>query len=242
MASSLIEFRKNGYSDAEYLWLCRQGALLRSLSPQSQAIPVPMSKKAAHRQIMSPFYDDMARMARLQRSAVRDIKSKAGILSLTSNWRSLPMWAHYADNANGFAIIFDNLERYFAGDETGVLDEVGLIEYSEFFEGMTFRPSSQRNLFFLKYSDWAYEREARVVSSLEKCENRAIGSTNMWLRKIDPNYVNGVVVGWNVEDKTRHRLLEFCSSLHRDVQLFEAQVTGVSVHVSTLIAPSPKRR
>ena len=69
VVSSLVEYRENGYSDTEYAWLCRQASLLHSLSPQSQAIPVPRSAEEAHGQIMSSFYDDTSRMARLQRSA-----------------------------------------------------------------------------------------------------------------------------------------------------------------------------
>lgn len=237
VSASLVEFRENGYSDTEYEWLCKQGALLRSLSPQSQAIPVPRSAEEAHRQIKSSFYDDTSRMARLQRLAVRDIKSKAGILSLTTNWHSLPMWAHYAGNADGFVVIFDKLDGCFQGDETGVLDQVEPVEYSNIFEGMTFRPSSQKNLFFWKYSDWSYEKESRVISSLQKCEKQTVGSANIWIREIEPTFVRGVIVGWNVAEEVRNRLLEYCSSIKREVDLFEARVTGVSVTATRLNAP-----
>ncbi len=232
--ASLEEFRKNGYSDIEYKWLCRQGALLKSLSPSSQAIPVPRSAEEAHRQIMSSFYDDTRSLASLQRSAVRDIKSKTGILSLTSNWSSLPMWAHYAGNADGFVVIFDSLDTYFTGDKTGVLDQLEPVSYSDVFEGMTFRPSSQKNLFFWKYSDWSYEKEYRVVSALQRCKKKVVGTTNMWLREIDPAYVCGVIIGWNVGVDGRQRLTEVSSNLERDIKLFEARVTGVSVSISRI--------
>lgn len=233
---SLARFRNRGYSDTEYEWLCKQGALLQSLSPQSQAIPVPQSAREAHRQITSSFYDDTSRIARLQRSAVRNIKAKAGILSLTSNWSNLPMWAHYAGNADGFVVIFDKLDDYFRGDQTGVLDQVEPVTYSEEFEGMTFRPSTQKNLFFWKYSDWSYEKEFRVVSALERCEKKAVGTTTMWLREIDPMFVTGVIVGWNVGKDVRKQLAAIQSNLNRDITLFEARVSGVSVRVSRLSA------
>jgi len=232
VANSLIEFREKGYSDAEYQWLCRQDALLQSVSPQNQAIRVPNSKESAHRQILSSFYDDLARMASLQRDAVKNIKEKAGILSLTSNWSSLPMWAHYADNAKGYVVIFNELDKAFSGDETGVLDEVVDVEYSDSFEGVTFKPSSQRNLFFWKFLDWSYEREVRVVSSLNKCQKTFVGSNSMWLRRIAPKYVSGVIIGWNADKDSRSRLKKFCSNSKREIQLFEAGVSGVSVTIS----------
>ena len=236
VSASLSEFRNAGYSNDEYEWLRRQGNLLRSLSPQSQAIPVPRSAEEAHRQIMSSFYDDTSRMARLQRSAVRDIKSKAGILSLTTNWSCLPMWAHYAGNADGFAVIFEGLEAYFRGDETGILDQVQQVSYSDVFEGMTFRPSSQKNLFFWKYLDCSYEKEFRVVSALQRCEKKTVGSMNMWLREIDPSFINGVVIGWNVEEEARQQLIEFASTLNRKIKFFEARIKGVSIVVEPLEA------
>lgn len=124
VSASLAEIRNKGYSEVEYGWLQKQGALLQALSPASQAIPVPQNAEKAREQIRSSFYDDASRMGRLHRNAVRQIKSKAGILSLTTNWSSMPMWAHYAANANGFVLVFDRLDRYFCGDDTGVLDLV----------------------------------------------------------------------------------------------------------------------
>jgi hypothetical protein len=233
--ASLAEFRKTGYSETEYEWLCKQGALLQALSPQSQAIPVPRNAKEAHGQIMSSFYDDASRMAQLQRAAVRDIKSKAGILSLTTNWASLPMWAHYGANADGFVVVFEELDRYFYGNDTGILDQVQPVSYSDVFEGMTFRPSSQKNLFFWKYSDWSYERESRVISALKSCQKIAVGSTTMWLREIDPRVVCGVIIGWKVEDEVRQRLVNFSLALNREIKLFEAKFAGVSVAVSRLV-------
>ena len=168
-------------------------------------------------------------MGRLQRQAVRSIKEKAGILSLTPNWGSLPMWAHYADNGKGFVVIFDHLDRIFSGDKTGVLDEVGAVEYSDSFEGMTFRPGTQRNLFFWKYLDWSYEKEVRAVSSLSRCIETPVGSGNMWLREIDPKHVLGVTIGWNADIGSRSQLEGFCANAEREIQLFQAHVSGVSV-------------
>ena len=236
VSASLAEFRNSGYSDTEYDWLCRQGALLRALSPQSQAIPVPRSAEEAHTQITSSFYNNTSRMAQLQRNAVREIKSKAGILSLTANWSSMPMWAHYGDNAAGFVVIFDKLDTYFNGDETRILDQVQPVSYSDGFEGMTFRPSSLKNLFFWKYLDWSYERETRVVSALQQCQKKTVGLTNMWLREIDPKFVSGVILGWNVGEVVRQRLMEFSSVQKREIDLFESRIRGVSVTVERLAA------
>jgi hypothetical protein len=61
------------------------------------------------------------------------------------------MWAHYAEQAKGFVVIFDRLDRVFKGDETGSLNVTKPVDYTEEFLGMTYsiRPpkigSSSRN-------------------------------------------------------------------------------------------------
>lgn len=237
VSDSLQWLRSNGYSEVEYDWLCRQGALLQALSPENQVIPVPTSKEEAHRQTLSAFYDDIERMAVLQRDAVRNIKKKAGVLSLTTSWNSLPMWAHYADNAKGFVVVFDRLTTCFPGDCTGVLDEVAKVDYSNDFEGVTFRPSSQRNLFFWKLQDWSYEQEWRVVSSLANCESHSLEQKQMWLRKIDPEFVSGAIIGWKTDAQTRTRLQKIQAESKRDFKLYQASVTGLSVTISELNTP-----
>lgn len=234
VSESLRSLRKNGYSEVEYDWLRRQGALLQALSPQNQVIPVPASKEDAHRQTLHTFYDDIEHMERLQRNAVQSIKTKAGVLSLTTRWDSLPMWAHYANNAKGFVVIFEHLATCFSGDDTGVLDEVAQVDYSDEFEGVTFWPSSQRNLFFWKLQDWSYEQEWRVVSSLENCERQTIKQKQMWLRKIEPKFVSGAIIGWKADEKTRTQLKNMHDKSQRDFKLYQASVSGLSISISEL--------
>lgn len=232
--NTLEELRTKGYSDEDYDWLKKQQSLLQILCPSSQAIPLPPSAKKAHELIKSPFYDDIPHLAELQKDVVRKIKSNAGILSLTSNYKSLPMWAHYGNNATGFVVIFDKLHEYFKGDNTGVLDQVCSVEYSNYFEGMTFKPSSQKNLFFWKYLDWSYEEESRVVSSLRNCQKKETDYGEIWVREVEARYVGGVIVGWKVDQQTKQCLLEYCSVLDRQVELFQAKISGVSVELETI--------
>ncbi len=226
----MAEIRKTGYSAEEFEWLNRQSALLEIISPHSQVIATPKSAELAHRQVLSPFYDDMDTMARLLRNTVRDNREKAGILSLASDWDCIPMWAHYADNARGFVLIFDDLERIFKGDQTGVLDEVKKVKYSKEFEGMTFKPSTLENLFFWKLFDWSYEKEVRVVSEIQKCyHNKTARGTPMWLRQIDQSCISGVILGWNVDERIKEKIIRLASNSERKIDLFQAEIKGVSV-------------
>ena len=104
-------------------------------------------------------HDNLDYMERKLFATVESIRAGVGILSFSERYDSLPMWAHYADLAKGFVVIFENLERTFKGDETGSLNVPKPVVYTEWFVGMTFDPSTQDRLFFSKLSDWSYERE-----------------------------------------------------------------------------------
>jgi Protein of unknown function (DUF2971) len=129
-------------------------------------------------------------------STIESIRGKVGILSLSERYDSLPMWAHYADQAKGFVVVLDGLDSYFTGDETGSLNIPKPIVYSDRFLGMTFDPSTQDRLFFSKLSDWSYEREWRIVTALKVCRRSPDG--RLYLRAVDQLHVTGVICGWRV--------------------------------------------
>lgn len=97
----------------------------------------------------------------------------------------------YADQAKGFVVIFEGLERSFKGDDTGSLNVPKRVMYTERFMGMTFDPSTQDRLFFSKLSDWSYEREWRVVTALEACRRSSDGK--LYLRDVAPLHLAGLI-------------------------------------------------
>ena len=127
------------------------------------------------------------------------IASRVGIFCLSKRFDSLPMWAHYANNAAGLAIEFADLDSSFEGDATGVLREPREVVYESEIEGVTFDPRSHESLFFSKYSDWSYEQEVRVVLPLSECRVMATGSSSLYLFDVPRTCVRRVILGWNVQ-------------------------------------------
>lgn len=148
--ASLRRLRETGYSQDDLIHLRRQGAVLQALSPCSQAVPVPSTPEEATRLIQSRFYDSTSTLERLLTQTARDIASKVGLFCLSRRFDSLPMWAHYAANATGFAVEFAGLENEFTGDATGVLRQLREVTYAQEIEGVTFDPKSHESLFFSK--------------------------------------------------------------------------------------------
>ena len=157
------------------------------------------------------------------------IRSRVGVLSLTEGFESFPMWAHYADMAKGFAVIFENLHVCFPGDNTGSLNALKKVMYAEKFTGMTFDPSTQDQLFFSKISDWSYEREWRIVKALQAC--RRLADKELYLAEATPNPVTGVICGWNVADEEISWLGDELIRINPCAKLHKAKLEGGKVTV-----------
>ena len=194
---SLQILRRTGLNAEQFEWLKCQGEVLDLLSPQSKVINAPRTLHEANRLLSSHVYDDLDYMERSLFKTVQDIRAAVGVLSLSERFDSLPMWAHYANLGKGFVVVFEDLEKCFAGDSTGSLNITKPVGYGDRFAGMTFDPSTQDRLFFSKLIDWSYEREWRVVTPLNACLRNQEG---LYLREIDPRHVTAVICGWRASE------------------------------------------
>jgi hypothetical protein len=225
--SSLDNLRKMGYKEDDLKYLSRQEALLTLLAPKMMAIAAPRTLGEANRIIRLPIYDDFDLMKRKLIETIKMIRSSVGVLSLSERYDSLPMWAHYAQNAKGFVVRFENLENEFLGDATGSLNVLRPVLYSNSISGMTFDPETQERLFFSKLSDWSYEREWRVILPLTQCKV----DKGMHLREINPECVTGVFAGWHVSDADFLLLESEITKLRSQEILVRAKLDGARVFV-----------
>ena len=137
-----------------------------------------------------------------------DIQKNIGIFCVAEKFDIFPMWAHYADDARGFAVEYDNLDELFAGDETGIFNKLKkVVYYNGKRPAVTFSPSDLTELVFSKCEDWGYEREWRVVKPLSECELKTIGENKVKhffkAQNVAPErYVKRIIVGWrgNLEE------------------------------------------
>jgi Protein of unknown function (DUF2971) len=196
--ASLARLRKVGYSETDMLHLRRQERVLQRLAPRFLSVHAPATAPAATEIIRSPFYDYIPALERLLIAAAQEISSKVGLFCLTLRYDSLPMWAHYARNAAGLVVEFRNLQKVFAGDDTGVLDQPIAVSYERERAGMTFDPQSHQSLFFSKFEDWSYEQEVRVVMPLADCRREHAEGRSLHLYDVPAESVARVILGWNM--------------------------------------------
>lgn len=200
--SSLQKIRRTGYNEVDLLHLQRQGAVLNKLAPRFQAVSVPNSVENANRLIRSSFYDRTELLEKLLSETAKEISEKVGVFCLTKRLDSLPMWAHYANNATGLVVEFEKIDSVFSGDETGVLWSPTEVRYERETGGVTFDPKSHDALFFEKFSDWSYEQEVRVVAALESCNTVSLeNGFKIYVFDLPPSNVKRLILGWKMDQE-----------------------------------------
>lgn len=229
VVESLLRLRKDGYSDEDMFYLRRQGALLQKLL--ETPTPKLNSREEATRLIQSPLYDSMERLEDLLTEVAQAMAPKVGIFCLSNRFNSLPMWAHYANGAKGFAIEFKNLERVFQGDETGVLRQPRPVIYETEITGVTFDPVSHETLFFSKFLDWSYEQEVRVVLPLAECKQSISKDKPIYLFDLPPECVERIIFGWHMPENDQENIKQAIQQKYPNVKIGYARFARGQVHI-----------
>lgn len=224
---SLVRLRQAGLSQHQFEWLVRQEATLDLLAPREKVLRAPRSLEEANRMLTLSAYDNLEYMQRKLFATVESIRAKVGILSLTERYDSLPMWAHYADQAKGFVVRLEKLDAAFPGDATGSLNVPKPVSYAATFSGMTFDPATQDRLFFSKLADWSYEREWRIVMPLSQC--RHVMPADLRLHDIAASHVTAVICGWRVSANDVASLRDDLARIGLPAAVIQARLDGARV-------------
>lgn len=236
--ASLTALRANGLTNEQFQWLIHQEATLDLLAPEEKVLHAPKTLAEANRILRIPVYDNLDHMQRKLFASIKSIRSKVGVLSLTQRFDSLPMWAHYADQAQGFVVQLDDLDSVFTGDATGSLNVPKPVGYTDHFTGMTFDPATQDRLFFSKLSDWAYEREWRIVTALSHC--RHLPAAGLYLRDVAPKHMTGVICGWRIGAADLAVLQNELALINPGAEVFPSRLDGTRITLGTPVSPGKR--
>lgn len=88
-----------------------------------------------------------------------------GILCFSKTWRNPVLWSHYADRHRGICLGFEVAEDVLM--PVRYMKNRLRIDIEALHEQGKLRPDLMHKLLRTKYSDWSYEREVRVFSSIE---------------------------------------------------------------------------
>jgi hypothetical protein len=192
------------------------GPKVRLLTPEvmramfSAVLPGLQKQIAQHAGQQGAYSLDNNRMAQAT------FDSKFGVLCLTATPDSLLMWAHYANNHNGFAIQFDETHEFFAPSyHEGQSLELTKVEYSAQRPVLSYSTTSTPSLYYRKSPEWSYENEWRLIKPLSGASKELPHPEfPRFLFDLPPSAIKGIVVGLSVPYATRLELFELLAQPH----------------------------
>lgn len=186
------------------------GPKMRVLTPEVMQAMFAAVLPGLQRQVAQLAGQEGAYLIDSNRLAQATFDAKFGILCLTEHPDSLLMWAHYANNHNGFVIQFDETHEFFAPttheDQVFPLTKV---EYSAQRPILSYSSINSPSVYYRKSPEWAYESEWRIIKPLSAAKStRTHPEYPRFLFELPAAAVKGVIVGLSVSNSARQELFE----------------------------------
>ena len=147
-----------------------------------------------------------------------------GILSLSRNYQSMLMWAHYAGSHTGFVIGMDEKHEFF--------QDCGEDDFNPALKKVTYRHNrhtitdlKEENVFCDKSLDWSYEEEERVFKLLELGEPKGFKCAldcEVYLFQIPKEAIKEIYFGANMPNDIKSSIAFLVKELLPEVKLFYA--------------------
>jgi hypothetical protein len=156
------------------------------------------------------------------------INNTLGILSLSESWNNPLMWSHYTDSHQGLCIGFDSRHSFFDVDNNGETKQ-GMIalpvKYSDKRFVLTAKKMDKQDIhdfLYIKSMDWKYEKEVRVVSTLDKATKTVeVTPFTLSLFNVPHDAICEIVIGLRatqeIEEKAMFLAREITISLYKTV-------------------------
>ena len=141
----------------------------------------------------------------------QEISRIIGVLCLTENPLNRLMWANYSNSHAGFVAGFQHLE---AGKPLGFrirrgpFGDAAKVVYAREHPLLKRDKSNLQDVVSPKYIEWEYEREWRVIESLEKATRIEIPNGTRFVLKFPPTALTRVVFGLRMPATAKNILKE----------------------------------
>ncbi|AXV80080.1 DUF2971 domain-containing protein [Ralstonia solanacearum] len=156
---------------------------------------------AAAKQIEQQF-DPIAKVRELYETFMRTTNRNVGVLSLTEDPCSAPMWAHYANEYKGLVIGLDSDSEFFLPkpEEPRVCGQLMNVLYTDTSPVVYVEPGQldiPKEVFFTKARSWDYEKEWRIIKYLPQASEVADSPEGKKIHLFDvpPEAVKEVIFG-----------------------------------------------
>jgi hypothetical protein len=137
-----------------------------------------------------------------------------GLYCLSEISDNILMWSHYANGHDGVVLEFDRTKAY-----SLFYDALG-VHYSEEYPRANLmelgEPEDYNNLLLTKSTDWAYEKEWRVIKSPNE------GGSQKY--KFSNELLTGVILGARIEPQNQKLVLEWVRDYPSEVKVFRSKI------------------
>lgn len=141
---------------------------------------------------------------------MRVTNRNVGVLSLSESPDNELMWAHYANNYDGFVVGLDGESDFFrpTRGEPKICGELMNVIYSDTRPVVYVEPGKldiPKEIFFTKTTKWGYEREWRMLKFLEMADEiKNVNGKNIHLFDVPSSAIKEVIFGTKISKDARN--------------------------------------
>ena len=200
----------------------------RIFLPNISQLNDPMESGSAY---IQPTYAGATIYSTVERACpeVQSAQKKFRILSLSEQWDSPQMWAHYANNYNGFCFVF-NTDSAFKDVQPVIYTNNRFIAHDP---GVDELDQYVHDSLLFKQKDWANEYEWRIIRKLPQ-----EGASSIEYLEFEQSDLYGIIMGNNMNsDQTPNKdlLKEFIALCEeKKIPVWRAYPTTVKIHITPL--------
>jgi len=192
---AIEELRKLGFSDEQARALATE-TLTREYGPNFKTVFQNMIENVAKAVLPAALNRD---------NSIEQILTNVGgrlvALSLSEEQHDSVMWAHYAEQGHGLVLEFDTTHSFFSqSPKTGKTRRLQKVEY---FDGQIEElMEAPLKALISKTTNWAYEKEWRLVLERDEADVVLSGSLNpIHLFDLPAGCISRILLGYNADAK-----------------------------------------
>ena len=131
-----------------------------------------------------------------------------GVTCFSEVWNSILMWSHYGDNHSGYCVGFD--EKLLRYSQIGKLKRVNYSNEYPDLNPILKNKNSDEIKFFLKSTEWSYEKEIRLISLYNESNPKRVIN-------LDNDVIKEVIIGLNTSKKDKEEIVAIAKDKEIDV-------------------------
>ncbi|HEX7763603.1 MAG TPA: DUF2971 domain-containing protein [Cellvibrio sp.] len=168
------------------------------------------------------------------------INNSLGILSLSESWNNPLMWSHYTDSHQGLCIGFNSKHSFFAVNKIGETKQ-GMIalpvKYSDRRFVLTAKKMNMKDVhdvLYVKSIDWKYEKEVRVIATLDKAV-KIVDATpfNISLFNVPHDAICEIVIGLRATQEIQESAMRLANEL--SISLYKTVISRQTFNLERIL-------